>query len=238
MKNIDYDKFAVDYDMLYSSKNYLFETEFLLKKLKHCFKVLDVGCGTGIHSYHLSKNNKQMVGIDISAEMIAMAKINNKNQPSLFFHETIENHSLNNLSEYDAVISMFNVVNHLKSLKQLISFFNSCYKILKKDGIMIFDCWNSVACTIEKPYENQEKHLNDKIIKYETKTDLIDSTSETKILFDEKEFVLTTHMWSPRILKEISKYTGFVVQEVLNFRNVDLPATEKDHRILFVIKKK
>ena len=36
-----------------------------------------------------------MVGIDISAEMIAMAKINNKNQPSLFFHETIENHSLN-----------------------------------------------------------------------------------------------------------------------------------------------
>ena len=71
--------FARYYDRLYSKKNYEAEVAYILKAYERFRgrlprKILDVGCGTGNHAMILGKRGLNVVGIDISSEMINAAK--------------------------------------------------------------------------------------------------------------------------------------------------------------------
>ncbi len=143
--------FSLLYDSIYSTKDYERECDFIISLVGENKKILDVGCGTGKHSAVLSKRSDSVYGIDISKDMINLANKNNFSLKNVKFDNiSINDCVLKNSEKYDAVICMFNVVNHINSLKELIHFFNSCSKSLKEGGYFIFDCWNSVACTIEK----------------------------------------------------------------------------------------
>jgi ubiquinone/menaquinone biosynthesis C-methylase UbiE len=58
------------------TKNTEFEIDFLIKELnlKTGDHILDVGCGTGRHSLGLAKKGMFMTGIDLSFDMLEMAK--------------------------------------------------------------------------------------------------------------------------------------------------------------------
>ena len=58
------------------TKNTEFEVEFLIKELglKKGDSILDIGCGTGRHSLGLAKSGMIMTGIDLSDDMLNVAK--------------------------------------------------------------------------------------------------------------------------------------------------------------------
>lgn len=75
-----FDEFASQYDKWYSKDKGSFidkvETDLVFKMLniKKSMRILDVGCGTGNFSFKLAELGCQVTGIDVSEEMLAIAK--------------------------------------------------------------------------------------------------------------------------------------------------------------------
>ena len=103
------------YDDIYNKKGYVTESEFI-ETNSNINKLLDVGCGTGTHLESLYKSGRIFYGVDLSEEMIRYAndKLNDNNDISCI-HSSIVNFKEDN--NFDTIISMFNVVNHILNLQ-------------------------------------------------------------------------------------------------------------------------
>jgi len=125
---------------LYAKVEYLFDFEevmqFLwgkyieeLKKL-NVQKILDIGCGSGGFMEMAQKEGFEIVGIDISEQMVK----NGKQKGLKVFHK--------NLCEvdekFDACVAIFDVVNYLND-KELKQFLKCVKNVLNKGGYFIFD---------------------------------------------------------------------------------------------------
>ena len=79
MKNNSFKKdYSLLYDVIYSKKNYKAETKFISQIIKKFHSpnvnILDIGCGTGEHTLELLKRGYRVTGIDLSNEMLKIAK--------------------------------------------------------------------------------------------------------------------------------------------------------------------
>ena len=132
-----FDNFAADYDSWYTDKKGSFvdmvETDlaFKMTDIKKGMKILDVGCGTGNFSIKLAGMGCSVTGVDISNEMLNIAR---KKASGMNFDIEFINVDLNNLpfedDTFDAVISMtaFEFVEDAqKALNELL-------RVVKKDG--------------------------------------------------------------------------------------------------------
>ncbi|XP_018311773.1 ubiquinone biosynthesis O-methyltransferase-like isoform X2 [Mycetomoellerius zeteki] len=97
-------------------------------------KIVDVGCGGGIMTEGLARVGAQVTGIDVSAELISVAKEHLKLDSNLservnYIHTTLEDfaHKESENSIYDAVVSS-EVLEHVSD-PQL--FLKECVKIMK-----------------------------------------------------------------------------------------------------------
>lgn len=135
---MEYSKFAIFYDAFYKNKRYQEEVEFLEKLLLDKKKVLDVGCGTGIHMSLLEQKGYIVDGVDLNQEMLNVAK--GRVNGNLYQQDILK---LNIDKKYDAIISMFAVINHLKNINQLVKVLTGFKRHLNDDGIIIIDLHNS-----------------------------------------------------------------------------------------------
>jgi SAM-dependent methyltransferase len=125
------------YDLLYKKKNYSAEVDFLKAIIKEREKVLDVGCGTGRHLKLLEENGCKCDGLDINEEMVNITKKTIKGNA---YVADVLDFNLN--KKYDAIISMFAVVNHLKDTSELKIALINLKKHLNPGGVMILDLHN------------------------------------------------------------------------------------------------
>lgn len=137
------------YDYIYKKKNYLKETNFISKFFykKKVKKILDLGMGTGSHLINFLKKGHVVDGVEISPKMIKIAKEkikkkNIKKNFKLFQGDLIKFRVKKH--NYDAIISVFHVINYLKNINSLRKFFSNAHIGLKKNGILLFDCWNDI----------------------------------------------------------------------------------------------
>lgn len=80
--------------------------------------MLDVACGTGILiPYYLERNVKKITGIDISSEMINIARLKFANDKTEFFNADIEEIQLK--EKYDCCI-VYNAFPHFPEPESLI----------------------------------------------------------------------------------------------------------------------
>ena len=72
------EKYTKYYDLFNSRKNYINECNFLEEIFKkfgnEVHSILDLGCGTGLHDEELLKRGYEITGLDISPNMIDIAK--------------------------------------------------------------------------------------------------------------------------------------------------------------------
>jgi len=125
---------------LYAKIEYLFDfedvMEFLwdkyieeLKSLK-VKRVLDIGCGSGGFMLKAKEARIDIVGIDISAEMINNAK---KKGLEVYHKDLCEFDG-----KFDACVAIFDVINYMDK-DYLKNFFKCVKNVLKKDGYFLFD---------------------------------------------------------------------------------------------------
>lgn len=133
----EYQEMAKYYDLFYHSKSYDKEVNFLDSLISGKKRVLDVGCGTGIHMQLLEEMGYQVDGLDLNKGMLDIARTRTKGN---LFQGNLLNFEVH--QKYDAIISMFAVFNHLQDYIELEKGILHWYENLNDNGILIIDLHN------------------------------------------------------------------------------------------------
>jgi SAM-dependent methyltransferase len=101
-------------------------------------KVLDLACGTGILAIELARKGHIVKGIDISPEMIRMAKSKSTGLANVSF-EVADMTRLQAEDTYHLVMCTFDSINYITRISDLRKMFRFTAQALRHKGIFIFD---------------------------------------------------------------------------------------------------
>jgi SAM-dependent methyltransferase len=150
--------YAQYYDLLYAEKDYAAETDYvdgLLRATKLPASVLDLGCGTGVHASLLAAKGYEVVGVDISETMLAAAARRMASLPAAVSQRMrlLEGdlRSVRVGRTFDAVVSLFHVINYQTTHQALRESFATARAHLLPGGTFLFDCWYGPGVLTQKP---------------------------------------------------------------------------------------
>ncbi len=73
-------EYAPLYNLMYGEKGYGEEADFVLAQIRACKSpiadLLDLGCGTGTHALRFAQAGLNVLGVDLSADMLSLARRN------------------------------------------------------------------------------------------------------------------------------------------------------------------
>ena len=107
-------------------------------------KVLDFGCGTGVHLAELANESFELTGYDPNEHMLKVAK---KNFPHL---RLTSNHSAI-LGDMDLVYSIFDVTSYQVTAGDLEEFFCLIASKLRIGGVVAIDGWHYLGVKLDPP---------------------------------------------------------------------------------------
>jgi len=219
-----FSQYAHFYDLLYCSKNYKFEFENLVKRIPQdgIKNVLELGCGTGKYSSLAAKLFEDVTAVDLSPDMIRLAKTKN-NKPNIQY--LVSDIRLLDLDEtYDLIFSLFHVFSYLTSKTALNEAVAAAASCLRQGSYFCFDVWSSaglVKNNLEMRRKEVGNKVGDKIIRYSYS---IHNAQEENVLvnFDfivlenskDPKFFQEQHLmkyWSREIICEVAMNHGLKV---------------------------
>lgn len=116
------------------------------KFAKKCFEthsdipvkeVLDLGCGTGGITALLADMGYDMVGVDISPEMLMCARENTCGKDVLLLNQDMRSFEL--YGTVQGIICSFDTLNYLSSQQELFKTLSLCRLYMEKGGVMVCD---------------------------------------------------------------------------------------------------
>ena len=143
------------YNEIYSDKNTESEVDYLLNlssKFGSSSKyILDFGCGTGRHSRLFFEKGRNVIGIDKSSQMIENAPLKKDNNKDISM--LLRNQDISDLSSdyFDTVFALFHVFSYQTTDKEIYHLLENVWRVLKKNGLFIFDIWYSPAVCYQLP---------------------------------------------------------------------------------------
>jgi SAM-dependent methyltransferase len=153
------------YDLLYKDKDYEGEVEYIDKLIKkyqpEAKNIIDFGCGTGNHDKFLSEKGYSVLGVDLSENMIELAKDKNSNVNLDFKVGDIRTFESN--KKYDVATALFHVMSYQISNEDLERAVITVKKHLNATGIFIFDFWYGPGVLTSPPLTRVKKLHNDKV---------------------------------------------------------------------------
>ena len=144
-----YQEFASVYDMLSADEHSLKMvpyTQRLFRRFRFSGTIgLDLCCGTGSATIALSESGYRMTGVDGSKVMLkyARAKAKRERDSTTFLHGVLpglaESPRLNKPEQFDFVVSYYDSLNYLLTEGDLEKAFAAVAKLLRPDGLFVFD---------------------------------------------------------------------------------------------------
>lgn len=147
-----YKDFACFYDKLMSDVDYEARTEYISKLFKKYAKMptllLDLACGTGAFSNLMALRGIEVIGVDASEEMLAIARENSAEMATdvLFLCQKAE--ELDLYGTVDGAICCLDSINHITDIKKLKTAFEKVSLFMEKGSLFIFD--------VNTPYKHSE----------------------------------------------------------------------------------
>lgn len=245
-------KIATYYDMIYEKKNYLEEIEYIEKAVKEYSKSLfeedlvlpiknffDIGSGTGNHSIIFAKRHKNfdIWGIEPSEYMWkkSIEKVTNDLELDncTFLKGNLKDilgsgRKKAKFCNYGhLMVSLFHVINHILTFKDLENFINDISFITSSGGLFIVDCWNKIEVLCNPPKIMSREHYcknNDFVsiecIPFLNKAEEIVELkynyflSSTNKFYDKFNFVLKHKLWDIQLLSDLLKNKNFEVLQI------------------------
>lgn len=127
MKDVDYDGW-VDY-----------VEEIFLRESYKPNNILELACGTGNITNRLAKRGYNIIGVDISNEMLTLAK---SKAYDLGLDVNYVNQDIRELDynkKVDSILCLCDGFNYILEEDDLLSIFKKIFSSLKQDGVFIFD---------------------------------------------------------------------------------------------------
>ena len=94
--------------------------------------ILDIGCGGGLISEPMARLGGSITGIDASEKNIKVAKIHSQKSRLKINYLNKSPEQLNDIEKFDIILNL-EIVEHVDNVGLYIE---SCYKLLKKGGLM------------------------------------------------------------------------------------------------------
>ena len=132
-----YDRFTAD--VPYAAWADYLEKHFARSKLP-IHTVLDLACGTGSLTCELAQRGYEMIGADLSEEMLAQAAEKARDIsgiPPIFLHQAME--ELDLYGTIDACVCCLDSVNYVTRPKKLARAFQRVHTFLMPGGLFLFD---------------------------------------------------------------------------------------------------
>tara|TARA_E500000178_G_C16995733_1_gene743092 strand:- start:1009 stop:1734 length:726 start_codon:yes stop_codon:yes gene_type:complete len=104
------------------------KSNFYLKGLS----ILDIGCGGGLISEPMARLGGDVTGIDASEKNIKIAQLHSKKNNLKIRYLNKSPEQLNEFEKFDVILNL-EIVEHVEDVNLYIK---SCFKLLKKNGIM------------------------------------------------------------------------------------------------------
>ncbi|MDN5006353.1 class I SAM-dependent DNA methyltransferase [Bradyrhizobium sp. GCM10027634] len=137
--------YAPWYDLLYRDKDYASEVDFVERRLRdHAVapgKMLDLGCGTGLHAIEFARRGWNVAGVDLSEEMVTRAKTRAAEAGLPVPFRQGDACEIGPERDCDAVVSLFHVASYQRDLARLEALFRTAHAALKPGGVFLFDYW-------------------------------------------------------------------------------------------------
>lgn len=247
---MSYGKFAYLYDQLMKDVPYDKWAELVLEKAKKYEvsgkKLLDLACGTAELSVKLSEIGFQVTGVDISEEMLTVAKAKaNENGLAIEFY--LQNMAeLDGLGKFDIIGIFCDSINYLQEEKEVVATFQRVYEHLSNNGLFIFDVHS--LHKIREIFMDQTFAVNDDEISYiwhcfegeypfSVEHDLsffvLDNETGMYARYDELHYQRT---YPIEVYENWLQETGFELLEVsADFEND--PPQDQSERIFFICRK-
>ena len=133
------------YHILYKNRDHS-EAELFIRNLfgeldvSQSSKVLDLACGKGRHSIFVNSLGYNTTGVDLSAESIETAKLNESDSLHFFQHDMrlpIEGAS------FDLVLNLFTSFGYFQDTAQNEKMLSSIHKYLSDEGRLVIDFFNA-----------------------------------------------------------------------------------------------
>ncbi len=120
--------------------------------------LLDLGCGTGTLSFLLEEKGFEVIGVDPSEDMLAVANEKKYDLDSNTMFLCQNGEELDLYGTIDCAVCSLDTVNHIESLKKIESVFKRISLFMNLGGVLVFD--------MNTPYKH-EKVLGDNTFVYD-----------------------------------------------------------------------
>ena len=139
-----YKSLAFSYDVLTQDVGYERRADFVEKLFARAkisvHTVLDLACGTGTMTKLFTERGYELIGVDISEEMLMEAREKTqdvKGVPPLFLHQSMP--ELDRYGTVDACICCLDSLNYLTNPRDVRRTFERLHLFIAPGGVLIFD---------------------------------------------------------------------------------------------------
>ncbi|MFE1243835.1 class I SAM-dependent DNA methyltransferase [Fictibacillus sp. NPDC058756] len=140
---MSYQQFAYLYDELMADAPYSKWLSFIKNAVSayhpNTIRLLDVGCGTGSIPILLAKEGFEVTGVDLSSDMLMVAKekAENENVALSLFQQDMRD--LEGLGSYECVTILCDSLNYILTEEDVKQTFLSAWNHLEPNGLFLFD---------------------------------------------------------------------------------------------------
>ncbi len=148
--------YARYYDLLNRGKDYAAEAGFVDGRLRRSGlapgTLLDIGCGTGAHAREFAALGWKVTGVDLSADMIALAQSKTATASGIGY-ATGAAAEFQLECRFAAVVSLFHVVSYQAADGEVGRMFANVRRHLGAGGLFVFDFWHGPGVLADPPAE-------------------------------------------------------------------------------------
>lgn len=248
---MSYEVFADFYDALTDNVDYAVLSKTICSLLARYGLnrglLLDLGCGTGTLSVLLSKAGYEVVGADISPDMLAVAqeKAFAAGQDILFLCQDMTRLDL--YGTLDAAVCTLDALNHLPSRAAVEETLRRVSLFLNPGGVFIFDAntlykhrevlgnntfvydTDAVYCVWQNELQTDEKTV-------EISLDFFIPVSDEEPIYERESEQFTECAYSDAEWEEMLKNAGFSVLGVFD-GYTENPLTDASERAVYAVRK-
>jgi SAM-dependent methyltransferase len=156
------------YDLLYQDKDYAGEVAYVRSLINQyaqgqVARVLELGCGTGVHADLLAKAGIEVHGVELSETMLTTALERAKANRDRLNFESGDARTYRAGRRFDAVLSLFHVLSYQTTTADLEAMMATAATHLNDDGLFIFDFWYGPAVLWQRPSLRVKRWENENV---------------------------------------------------------------------------